>query len=125
MDENLVVTVGKYIILVIKAYFLIKHAIIYWIIYWKIILSGNDTDKFPFTTVTIVPFILVSRIEEFNESNLPNKELNNPQEIDKDELLIYHVSQKRALFDHRIPASERSTLKKNTLWQEISNSLGG
>ncbi|EFN67313.1 hypothetical protein EAG_13032, partial [Camponotus floridanus] len=45
-----------------------------------------------------------------------------------DELLIYHVSQKRAysiLFDHRIPASERSTLKKNELWQEICNSLGG
>ncbi|XP_025267867.1 uncharacterized protein LOC105253706 isoform X2 [Camponotus floridanus] len=75
---------------------------------------------------------VISRIEEFNEFTLPNKELNNSQEelnnsqeIDKDELLIYHVSQKRALFDHRIPANERSTLKKNALWQEICNSLGG
>lgn len=97
-------------------------------------MSGNDTDKFPFAIVIIVPLILVSRMKELNESNLPNKEqeelnnsqgeLNNP-EIDQDELLIYHVSQKQALFDYRIPASERSTLKKNSLWQEICNSLGG
>ncbi|EFN79639.1 hypothetical protein EAI_08599, partial [Harpegnathos saltator] len=39
--------------------------------------------------------------------------------------IINLISQKRALFDHWIPASERSTLKKTVLWQEICNSLGG
>lgn len=70
-------------------------------------------------------YFTVSRIEEFNDlNNLPNESVSL-QEVDTDELLIYYVSQKPALFDHRIPASDRSTLKKNALWQEICNSLGG
>lgn len=47
------------------------------------------------------------------------------QEMSGDELLITCVAQKPALFDHRIPANERSNLKKNALWQEVSNLMGG
>lgn len=47
------------------------------------------------------------------------------QQISYDELLITCVAQKPALFDHRIPANERSNLKKKALWQEVSNLMGG
>ncbi|XP_018367707.1 PREDICTED: uncharacterized protein LOC108764135, partial [Trachymyrmex cornetzi] len=40
-----------------------------------------------------------------------------------DELLIEAVRNKCALYDFRIPASERSMLRKNALWMEVSNIL--
>ncbi|XP_071555862.1 uncharacterized protein [Temnothorax nylanderi] len=71
---------------------------------------------------SVVTVVLLE--EELNEPN--NQPINESNEdIDSDELLIYYVSQKRALYDHRIPANERSTLKKNALWKEVCNSLGG
>ncbi|KMQ85650.1 histone H3 [Lasius niger] len=53
---------------------------------------------------------------------------NNPT-VDKkehlNELLIEAVRSKRSLYDFRVPASERSILRKNALWMEVSNILRG
>lgn len=76
---------------------------------------------------------IVSTTEEHGNTLLlaasNDKSTNNvdtgAQEMSCDELLITCVAQKPALFDHRIPANERSNLKKNTLWQEVSNQMGG
>lgn len=42
----------------------------------------------------------------------------------QDELLIELVRIRRALWDHSIPTSERTKLKKDNLWQEIVNVFG-
>ncbi|XP_024871684.1 uncharacterized protein LOC112454480 isoform X2 [Temnothorax curvispinosus] len=42
-----------------------------------------------------------------------------------DELLIGAVKERRALYDYTIPASQRTNLRKNALWLEVSNLLGG
>lgn len=42
-----------------------------------------------------------------------------------DELLIEAVKRKRGLYDFRVPASERTNLRKNALWMEVSNQLQG
>lgn len=47
------------------------------------------------------------------------------QEMTTDELLIACVAQKPALYDHRLPVAERTLLKKNALWQEVCNMMGG
>ncbi|KYM96888.1 hypothetical protein ALC62_12443 [Cyphomyrmex costatus] len=52
-----------------------------------------------------------------------NEITNN--EVTIDEFLITCVSQKQGLYDYRIPASSRANLKKKTLWQEVSNMMGG
>lgn len=45
-------------------------------------------------------------------------------EVTIDEFLITCVSQK-GLYDYQLPASSRTNLKKKTLWQEVSNMMGG
>ncbi|XP_024866994.1 uncharacterized protein LOC112451568 [Temnothorax curvispinosus] len=54
---------------------------------------------------------------------------NNPTVVGKEnlnELLIEAVRSKRGLYDFRhVPASERTTLRKNALWMEVSNILRG
>ncbi|KYN23116.1 hypothetical protein ALC57_04901 [Trachymyrmex cornetzi] len=50
---------------------------------------------------------------------------DDEQQEDIDELLITCVARKRALFDYRLPANERSNLKKKALWQEVCNLMGG
>ncbi|XP_077280388.1 uncharacterized protein LOC143907448 isoform X2 [Temnothorax americanus] len=42
-----------------------------------------------------------------------------------DELLIRAVKERRALYDYTIPVSQRTNLRKNALWLEVSNLLGG
>ncbi|XP_025162721.1 uncharacterized protein LOC112590456 [Harpegnathos saltator] len=42
-----------------------------------------------------------------------------------EEFLIACVAQKPALYDHRLPITERTLVKKNALWQEICNMMGG
>ncbi|XP_024887340.1 uncharacterized protein LOC112464530 isoform X2 [Temnothorax curvispinosus] len=42
-----------------------------------------------------------------------------------DKLLIGAVKERRALYDYTIPASQRTNLRKNALWLEVSNLLGG
>jgi len=42
-----------------------------------------------------------------------------------DELLIGAVKERTVLYDNSIPAFERSNLRKNALWAEVSNILGG
>lgn len=53
----------------------------------------------------------------------------NPKVVDRkenlNELLIEAVRSKRGLYDFRVPASERTMLRKNALWVEVSNILGG
>lgn len=46
-------------------------------------------------------------------------------EMTTDELLIACVAQKPALYDHRLPVAERTLLKRNALWQEVCNMMGG
>lgn len=41
------------------------------------------------------------------------------------EILIALVRVRRCLWDHTIPIKERTKLKKEALWQEIVNTLGG
>ncbi|XP_029157965.1 uncharacterized protein LOC114930370 isoform X1 [Nylanderia fulva] len=43
--------------------------------------------------------------------------------LTQDELLIELVRVRRALWDHSIPTSERTKLKKDNLWQEIVNAF--
>ncbi|XP_067216157.1 uncharacterized protein [Linepithema humile] len=42
-----------------------------------------------------------------------------------DELLIGAVKARKGLYDHRILPNERTNLRKNALWTEVSNTLGG
>lgn len=42
-----------------------------------------------------------------------------------DELLIEAVKARKGLYDYRIPVNERTNLRKNALWAEVSNTLGG
>ncbi|KYN19849.1 hypothetical protein ALC57_07813 [Trachymyrmex cornetzi] len=56
---------------------------------------------------------------------LTNNKDDEQQEVNIDELLITCVARKRALFDYRLPANERSNLKKKALWQEVCNLMGG
>lgn len=35
------------------------------------------------------------------------------------------MKERRALYDYTIPASQRTNLRKNALWLEVSNLLGG
>jgi len=42
-----------------------------------------------------------------------------------DELLIEAVEQKRPLWDHSLGCKNRSKLKINALWTEVSNMIGG
>ncbi|EZA47540.1 hypothetical protein X777_16209, partial [Ooceraea biroi] len=42
-----------------------------------------------------------------------------------DELLIGAVKARKGLYDYTLPASERSSLRKNALWAEVSNTIGG
>lgn len=51
--------------------------------------------------------------------------LESQMDMTTDELLIACVAQKPALYDHRLPVSERTVLKKNTLWKEVCNMMGG
>lgn len=41
------------------------------------------------------------------------------------ELLVEAVKSKRGLYDFHVPASERTLLRKNALWMEVSNMLQG
>jgi len=75
----------------------------------------------------------VSTTEEYSNNTLPLAASNgerrptsnddaSAQQISCDEQLISCMAQKQALFDHRIPANERSNLKKKkTLWQEVQH----
>ncbi|XP_025270802.1 uncharacterized protein LOC105257598 isoform X3 [Camponotus floridanus] len=54
----------------------------------------------------------------------PGIEVNCSNSQDTDEMLIACVSQKPALYHHRLPVSERTNLKKNALWQEVCNMMG-
>ncbi|KYN22238.1 hypothetical protein ALC57_05366 [Trachymyrmex cornetzi] len=56
---------------------------------------------------------------------LTNNKDDEQQEVNIDELLITCVARKRALFNYRLPANERSNLKKKALWQEVCNLMGG
>lgn len=42
-----------------------------------------------------------------------------------DELLIGAVKARKGFYDYRIPANQRTNLRKNALWAEVSNTLGG
>lgn len=44
---------------------------------------------------------------------------------DIDEILIEMVFQKPALWNHKLPLHERTQLKVNALWLEVSNAMGG
>lgn len=45
--------------------------------------------------------------------------------LTQDELLIELVRNRRGLWDHSIPLSERTKLKKDSLWEEIVNMFDG
>ncbi|EFN69099.1 hypothetical protein EAG_05682 [Camponotus floridanus] len=45
--------------------------------------------------------------------------------LTQDELLIEFVRIRRGLWDHSLPTSERTRLKKDSLWQEIVNAFDG
>lgn len=45
--------------------------------------------------------------------------------LSQDELLIELVRTRRGLWDHSIPLTERTRLKKESLWQEIVNVFDG
>ncbi|KAM0734134.1 hypothetical protein ACS0PU_012499 [Formica fusca] len=49
----------------------------------------------------------------------------NNSTLTQDELLIELVRTRRGLWDHSIPISERTRLKKDSLWQEIVNVFDG
>ena len=93
-----------------------------------------------YTVLILIYFIqyinfIVSTIEEHNNNTVPlaasdgeqltSNDSAGAQQINCDELLINCVAQKQALFDHRVPPNKRSNLKKKTLWQEVSNLMGG
>jgi len=46
-------------------------------------------------------------------------------EATQDEILIACVAQKPALYDYRLPLNERTMIKRNALWNEICNVMGG
>ncbi|XP_039308058.1 uncharacterized protein LOC120358309 [Solenopsis invicta] len=54
-----------------------------------------------------------------------NDDDDEQQEINIDKFLISCVATKQALFDHRIPASEQTNLKKQAHWQEMCNLMRG
>ncbi|KAM0734473.1 hypothetical protein ACS0PU_011944 [Formica fusca] len=56
---------------------------------------------------------------------IDNLSQSEEAEITTDELLIACVAQKPALYDHRLPLADRTLFKKNALWQEICNMMGG
>ncbi|XP_071580515.1 uncharacterized protein [Temnothorax nylanderi] len=73
-------------------------------------------------------------IEEVDRINIDENYVvtiveNNPTVVGKEnlnELLIEAVRSKRGLYDFRhVPASERTILRKNALWMEVSNILRG
>ncbi|XP_029667639.1 uncharacterized protein LOC115238180 [Formica exsecta] len=45
--------------------------------------------------------------------------------VDENYVVTIAVRSKRGLYDFRVPASERTMLRKNALWVEVSNILGG
>ncbi|EZA54579.1 hypothetical protein X777_05690 [Ooceraea biroi] len=54
------------------------------------------------------------------------KPLEGPASKDiLDEVLIGAVKARKALYDYSLPAFQRTNLRKNTLWAEVSNTLGG
>jgi len=66
-------------------------------------------------------YCLDKRLEDVIETSV----YESPKDVTVDEELISIVQQRPALYDHRIPPQERTKLKKNDLWQEVSNCLGG
>ncbi|KAL0103955.1 hypothetical protein PUN28_016980 [Cardiocondyla obscurior] len=53
------------------------------------------------------------------------KATESPANDSLDELLIGAVKTRKALYDFRLPAATRTNLRKNSLWKEVSNLLGG
>lgn len=52
-------------------------------------------------------------------------ELTQDTEATADKILIACVAQKLALYDYKLPLSERTMIKKNALWNEVCNVMGG
>lgn len=44
---------------------------------------------------------------------------------DYNESIIIAVQSRPGLYDHRIPVKERTHLKKQSLWNEVLNTVGG
>jgi len=59
------------------------------------------------------------------ETYIPEGEVTQNTEATIDEILIDCVAQRSALYDYRLPLSERTMIKKNALWKEICNVMGG
>ncbi|XP_011882824.1 PREDICTED: uncharacterized protein LOC105570318 [Vollenhovia emeryi] len=50
---------------------------------------------------------------------------NDSKTSDNDEILIELVFQRPALWNHKLPLQDRTNLKKDALWLEVSNGMGG
>ncbi|TGZ56501.1 hypothetical protein DBV15_07147 [Temnothorax longispinosus] len=62
-------------------------------------------------------------MEDQTDQTYISDEQTQDTEATVDEILIACVAQKPALYDHRLPLSERTMLKKNALWNETSSTL--
>lgn len=71
-----------------------------------------DEDDTEYSDTGLTETATLNSIENQNSQNL-------------DEVLISVILEKRALWDHHIPAKDKSKLKKNGQWQEVYNSMGG
>lgn len=62
---------------------------------------------------------------EINMSEIDLMQETQGMEATQDEVLIACVAQKPALYDYRLPLNERTMMKKNALWNEVCNIMGG
>jgi len=61
---------------------------------------------------------------DIQASNTNDIQANNTNDY-YNEALINVVCARRALYDHRLPIKERTSLKKKALWNEVANLMGG
>ncbi|KYM95847.1 hypothetical protein ALC62_13498 [Cyphomyrmex costatus] len=64
---------------------------------------------------------VASIIEKDQSTNI---QTSNNNISDYNEALVNAVYSRPALYDHRIPIKERTSLKKKALWKEVANLMG-
>jgi hypothetical protein len=101
VDENYVVTICMFFFysFILYTYFLMYYNNIYFIL-------------------NILYIIIIYLIDG-------TKTAENSSKDNLDELLIGAVNKRRALYDYSTPAYGLTNLRKNALWTEVSNTLGG
>lgn len=72
-------------------------------------------------------YIAVPRYGHNENSAVISVENYNETKVDDstDETLIELVFERPALWNHKLPLQDRTNLKKDALWLEVSNRMGG